>query len=64
VPARTICERLMARGILTKETHHTVVRFAPPLVITSSQIDLAVDALRDILRDVEEEIGLTLVESA
>ncbi len=64
VPARVICERLMERGILTKETHQTVVRFAPPLVIESGQIDLAVDALGGILRDVEAELGLVLVEPA
>ena len=62
VSARTICERLMERGILTKETHQTVVRFAPPLVVEPDQIDLAVDALHDILRDVEAELGLELVE--
>ncbi len=64
VPARTICERLMERGILTKETHRTVVRFAPPLVIERGEIDLTVDALRDILDDVEAELGLSLVEPA
>ncbi len=64
VPARTICERMMARGVLTKETHQTVVRFAPPLVVQPEQIDLAVDALHDILREVEGEIGLELVEPA
>ncbi len=64
VPARAICERLMERGILTKETHRTVVRFAPPLVIESGHVDIAVDALRDILDDVEAELGLSLVEPA
>jgi ornithine--oxo-acid transaminase len=64
VPARAICERLMERGILTKETHRTVVRFAPPLVIETGHIDFAVDALRDILDDVEVELGLSLVEPA
>jgi ornithine--oxo-acid transaminase len=39
VPARPYCERLMALGLLCKETHSTVIRFAPPLVI--SQEDLA-----------------------
>lgn len=49
VAARTICERLMARGVLSKETHDTVVRFAPPLVIGRDQIDMAVDALAEVL---------------
>jgi hypothetical protein len=32
-PARPFCEALQARGILAKETHDQVIRFAPPLVI-------------------------------
>jgi len=64
VSARVICECLMERGILTKETHQTVVRFAPPLVVELDQIDLAVDALGDVLNEVEGELGLTLVEPA
>ncbi|HVK54525.1 MAG TPA: ornithine--oxo-acid transaminase, partial [Burkholderiales bacterium] len=40
--ARHVCERLMRRGILTKDTHGTVLRFAPPLVIAKEQIDWAV----------------------
>ena len=64
ISARAICERLMARGILTKETHHTVVRFAPPLVVELDQIDLAVDALEDILMEVKTELDRELVEPA
>jgi ornithine--oxo-acid transaminase len=41
LPARVFCERLMAAGILSKETHDTVVRFAPPLVIGPQEIDFA-----------------------
>src|SRR5262249_11978046 len=33
-PARPFCERLAERGVLAKETHHQVIRFAPPLTIT------------------------------
>jgi ornithine--oxo-acid transaminase len=36
--ARAICEALMARGLLSKETHATVVRLAPPLVIEKQEI--------------------------
>lgn len=50
VAARTVCEHLMARGILSKETHDTVVRLAPPLIITREQIDTCLDAFRDVLR--------------
>jgi len=47
--ARSICEKLMNKGILSKETHETVVRFAPPLVITKAQIDDAIQAIREVL---------------
>lgn len=47
--ARAVCEALMRGGILSKETHHTVVRFAPPLVITCAQIDDAFKAIRDVV---------------
>jgi ornithine--oxo-acid transaminase len=47
--AHDICIKLLEKGILTKETHHTTIRFAPPLVITEEQIDVVVDALKQIL---------------
>ena len=47
--ARAVCEGLMLEGVLTKDTHHTVVRLAPPLIIERSQIDKAVQALRRVL---------------
>ena len=49
ISARSICEKLMTKGVLSKETHETVVRFAPPLVITKEQIDTAITALKDVL---------------
>ncbi|HLB42333.1 MAG TPA: ornithine--oxo-acid transaminase [Gammaproteobacteria bacterium] len=49
--ARGICLKLLEHGILTKETHHSVIRFAPPLVITKEQIDVAIDALQCVLTD-------------
>ncbi len=51
VAARSVCERLMARGVLSKETHDSVVRFAPPLVIRREQIDMAVEALAEVLAE-------------
>ena len=48
--AREVCEGLLARGVLSKDTHGTVVRFAPQLIVESSHIDLAVEALADTLR--------------
>lgn len=49
--AREVCERLMAQGILSKETHETVVRLAPPLVITREQIDWAVEQIDLVLKE-------------
>ena len=43
--ARRICDALVVEGVLTKDTHGTVVRMAPPLTIDRAQIDLAVAAL-------------------
>jgi ornithine--oxo-acid transaminase len=50
--ARAVCERLLAEGVLSKETHGTVVRLAPPLVIERSDLDWALDRFEDVLRDV------------
>jgi ornithine--oxo-acid transaminase len=44
-PARPFCEALQERGILAKETHGQVIRFAPPLVVEKSTLE---DALEDI----------------
>lgn len=49
VPARPFCEALRDRGILCKETHKTVIRFAPPLVITKDEIDWAFDHIEAVL---------------
>jgi len=49
--ARTACERLLAKGVLSKETHDTVVRLAPPLVISKAQLDWALDRFEEVLAD-------------
>ncbi len=49
-PARTVCERLLHLGLLSKDTHETVVRFAPPLTIASAQIDEAVGMVEEALQ--------------
>lgn len=48
--ARAVCENLMARGMLCKETHETVVRFAPPLIISKQEIDWAVEQVTEALK--------------
>ena len=48
VPARSLCDALAAEGILTKDTHGTVLRFAPPLTITRSEIDWAAERIERV----------------
>jgi ornithine--oxo-acid transaminase len=48
--ARRFCEDLKTKGLLCKETHENVIRFAPPLVITKEEIDWAMDRIESILR--------------
>lgn len=45
--ARPICEMLKEKGVLCKDTHHTIIRFAPPLVITKEEIDLVVAKVKE-----------------
>jgi ornithine--oxo-acid transaminase len=52
--ARRVCEELMRRGLLSKETHETVVRLAPPLVIDRAQIDWAVTQIDEVLKMLEQ----------
>jgi ornithine--oxo-acid transaminase len=47
--AREVCEGLMVEGVLTKDTHGTVVRLAPPLVVTRGQLDHTVACLSRVL---------------
>jgi ornithine--oxo-acid transaminase len=48
-PARPFCEALQVRGILAKETHHQVIRFAPPLVISRDDLTWALGQVREVL---------------
>ncbi len=47
--ARPFCEKLMGKGILAKETHQQVIRFAPPLIITKEEIDWAISRIESVL---------------
>jgi ornithine--oxo-acid transaminase len=58
--AREICLRLLKEGIITKDTHSTVIRLAPPLIINREQIDFAVSALNNVLTSAASEIKDTL----
>ncbi len=48
--ARRFCEALKERGILCKETHENVIRFAPPLVIKKEEIDDAMKQIDEVLK--------------
>jgi ornithine--oxo-acid transaminase len=48
--ARRFCEALQEKGILAKETHEKVIRFAPPLIIKKEEIDWALPLIREVLQ--------------
>jgi len=50
-PARAYAELLRDKGILCKETHEMVLRFAPPLIISKEELDWAFDIIRDIFSE-------------
>ncbi len=47
--ARRFCEALKGRGLLAKETHDNVIRFAPPLIITRDELDWALEQIEPVL---------------
>jgi ornithine--oxo-acid transaminase len=47
--ARAICERLMARGILAKDTHESTVRLAPPLCVSREELGWALERIVDVI---------------
>ncbi|HON44765.1 MAG TPA: ornithine--oxo-acid transaminase [Planctomycetota bacterium] len=48
--ARQFCEALEKRGVLCKETHYNIIRFAPPLVIKKEEIDWAMEQIEAVLK--------------
>jgi ornithine--oxo-acid transaminase len=48
---REVCELLMERGVLAKDTHGSTIRFAPPIVISAEDLDFAVDQLEAVLEE-------------
>jgi ornithine--oxo-acid transaminase len=48
---RPICEKLMEKGVLAKDTHEKTIRFAPPLVITEDEIDWAMDRIKPVFEN-------------
>lgn len=53
-----ICQRMLSKGVLMKDTHEKIVRFAPPLVITREEIDFAVEAFKSVLEQACKEHGI------
>jgi ornithine--oxo-acid transaminase len=49
--ARRFCEALAGKGILAKDTHQNVIRFAPPLVIDRETLDWAIPRIREVLQN-------------
>lgn len=52
IAARQVCLKLMEKGLLSKDTHHTVIRLAPPLVINKEEIDWAVMTLKEVIENI------------
>jgi ornithine--oxo-acid transaminase len=57
LPARQVVDRLLARGILSKDTHGTVVRIAPPLNVAQADLAWAIGQLREVLGELERDTG-------
>lgn len=49
--ARPYCEQLAQRKLLCKETHNTVIRFAPPLIISNEDLDWAIEQIRAVFEN-------------
>lgn len=54
VSARAVVDRMVERGVLSKDTHGTVIRFAPPLVIAQDALDWGIDIFAQVLREFEQ----------
>lgn len=55
--ARALCLKLLKHGVLAKETHGTVIRLAPPLIISREQLDTVITAISRVLAEAEQEIN-------
>ena len=48
---REVCEALMAKGVLAKDTHGSTIRLAPPIVVSQKDLDWGLDQLENVLRE-------------
>ena len=53
INAKDLCLLLLNEGLLCKETHKTVIRFAPPLMITKKEIDWAIKKITKVISSIE-----------
>ena len=60
INARQVAEHLLHAGILTKDTHDTVIRLAPPLVVDKATLDWALQTLQRVLDDLDRSEGQAL----
>jgi ornithine--oxo-acid transaminase len=54
-PARPFCEKLKQRGVLCKETHESVIRLAPPLIIAKADLEWGLQQIREVLEASSDE---------
>ena len=59
VKGRNFCERLLRKGMISKETHESTVRLAPPLVIKKREIDIGLTIIRETINEIENEYNLS-----
>lgn len=52
ITGRQFAERLLKKGVLTKDTRKQTLRLAPPLIITKGEIDIAITAMAEVLKDI------------
>jgi len=52
IEAMDLCMNMAEKGLLAKPTHGDIIRFAPPLVITESQLDAALDIIGKSVNEV------------
>lgn len=57
ISAREVCLQLMEKGVLSKETHETVIRFAPPLTITREELDWGLARIREVFATLEKSVS-------
>jgi len=48
---RQVCEELLAKGVLAKDTHGSTIRLAPPIVVSKEDLDWGIDQLEAVLAE-------------